>query len=433
MEKRIERVALAYSGGLDTSVAVPWLIEHYGCEVVCVAVDVGQGASELAGIEVKAAAAGAVACHVVDVREELVTDFIWPVLRAGAVYSRKYLLGTSMARPLIAREIVNVARLEGCDALAHGCTGKGNDQVRFELAFGWLAPDLEVIAPWREWAIRGRKDAEAYAIAKGVPVPPKKTSLYSRDRNLWHCSHEGGPLEDAANAPEADLFRITSDPAVAPAEGETVEIGFRAGTPISIDGLEMSPVALLETLNRIGGRNGIGRIDLIEDRVVGLKSRGIYETPGGTLLFAAHSELEQLVLDRGTLELKDDLARKYASLVYEGRWWGTEREALDAFIEVTQRRVTGSVGLRACRGSVSIVSRRSGHALYREELSTFEASDLYDHSDATGFIRLYGLPYRVAGPGSTAEPQAAAAPAAIDPSTVEARADGVRAPNLVLR
>lgn len=432
MKKPIEKVALAYSGGLDTSVAVPWLIERYGCQVVCVAVDVGQGPEELEGIEAKAAAAGAVACHVVDVRDELVTDFIWPVLRAGAVYSRKYLLGTSMARPLIAREIVRTARVEGCDALAHGCTGKGNDQVRFELAFGWLAPDLEVIAPWREWEIRGRTDAEAYAIASGVPVPPRKTSLYSRDRNLWHCSHEGGPLEDAANAPEADVFRITSDPASAPPEGEIVEIGFRAGTPVSIDGRELPPVHLLEALNEIGGRNGIGRIDLIEDRVVGLKSRGIYETPGGTLLFAAHSELEQLVLDRGTLELKDDLARRYASLVYEGRWWGTEREALDAFVEVTQREVTGSVSLRACRGSVSVVARRSDHALYREELATFEASELYDHSDATGFIRLFGLPYRVSGPGSSTGP-ASSAPAVVHPSPLTEQVDKVQAGSLVLR
>jgi argininosuccinate synthase len=404
MEQRIGRVALAYSGGLDTSVAVPWLVETYGCEVVCVAVDVGQGDSELAGIEERATAAGAMACHVIDVRDELVADFIWPVLRAGAVYSRKYLLGTAMARPLIAREIVRIARLEGCDAVAHGCTGKGNDQVRFELTFAWLAPDLRVIAPWREWSIRGRKDAEAYALARGVPIPPPKTSLYSRDRNVWHCSHEGGPLEDSGNAPTPDVFRLTADPATAPLEGEAVEIGFRSGDPVSIDGVPLAPRALLEALNRIGGRNGIGRVDLIEDRVVGLKSRGIYETPGGTLLYAAHSELEQLVLDRGTLELKDDLARRYASLVYEGRWWGTERAALDAFVDVTQQRVTGSVTLKACRGSVSVISRQSENALYREALATFEASDLYDHSDATGFIRLFGLPYRVSGPAGSDTP-----------------------------
>ncbi len=395
MHGKVRRVALAYSGGLDTSVAVPWLIETYGCEVVCVAVDVGQG--DLDGIEAKAAAAGAVACHVVDVREELVEDFVWPVLRAGAVYSRKYLLGTSMARPLIAREVVRVARLEDCVAVAHGCTGKGNDQVRFELTFGWLAPDLTVIAPWREWTIRGRSDAEAYAKAKGVPLPPPKTTRYSRDRNVWHCSHEGGPLEDPANAPEADLFLLTADPATAPEAGETVTIGFEKGTPVSLDGVPLSGLALLEQLNAIGGRNGIGRVDLIEDRVVGLKSRGVYETPGGTLLYAAHSELEQLVLDRRTLELKDDLARTYASLVYEGRWWGTERAALDAFVGVTQDRVTGSITLRVCRGGVTVLARASESSLYSEALATFEGSPLYDHADATGFIRLFGLPYRVAG------------------------------------
>ncbi len=396
MDRKIRKVALAYSGGLDTSVAVPWLIENYGCEVVCVAVDVGQGESELDGIEAKAAAAGAVACHVVDVKQELVEEFIWPVLRAGAVYSRKYLLGTAMARPLIAREIVRVARLEGCDAVAHGCTGKGNDQVRFELTFGRLAPDLAVIAPWREWSIRGRKDAEAYAHAKGVPVPPPKTSRYSRDRNVWHCSHEGGDLEDAANAPSEEVFLITADPTNAPADGETVEIGFEAGTPVTLDGRRLEPLQLLQQLNAIGGRNGIGRVDLIEDRVVGLKSRGIYETPGGTLLYAAHSELEQLVLDRRTLELKDDLARQYASIVYEGRWWGTERKAIDAFVSVTQQGVNGAVTLRVCRGSITVLARQSDAALYREELATFEASDLYDHADATGFIRLFGLPGRVA-------------------------------------
>jgi len=395
MDRKIGKIALAYSGGLDTSVAVPWLIETYGCEVVCVAVDVGQG--DLEGIEAKAAAAGAVACHVVDVRQELVEEFIWPVLRAGSVYGRKYLLGTSMARPLIAREVVRVARREGCDAVAHGCTGKGNDQVRFELTFGWLAPDLAVVAPWREWSIRGRKDAEAYARAKGVPLPPPKTSRYSRDRNVWHCSHEGGSLEDAGNAPEEELFLLTVDPATAPESGETVTIGFERGVPVSLDGERLPALALLETLNGIGGRNGIGRVDLVEDRVVGLKSRGIYETPGGTLLYSAHSELEQMVLDRSTLELKDDLARRYATLVYEGRWWGTEREALDAFVRVTQERVTGSVTLRACRGGITVLARQSTHSLYSEALATFEASELYDHADATGFIRLFGLPLRVAG------------------------------------
>jgi len=395
----ITKVALAFSGGLDTSVAVPWIKETYGADVVCVAVDVGQGDVDLEAIEERARAAGAVSCHVVDVRREFVEDFVWPTLRAGAVYGRKYLLGTAMARPLIAREVVRVARREGCDALSHGCTGKGNDQVRFELTFGRLAPDLAVIAPWREWDIRGRADAEAYGERVGVPLPPKKTSVYSRDRNVWHVSHEGGPLENPSNAPEKDMFLITADPAEAPAAGERVDIEFESGTPVGVNGERMAGLELLQRLNEIGGRHGVGRVDLIEDRIVGLKSRGVYETPGGTMLYAAHSELEQFVLDRRTLDLKDMAARRYATLVYEGRWWGTEKKALDALVQVTQGRVTGTIGLQVCRGGVAIASRESTHGLYAEEYATFEASDLYDHSDATGFIRLFGLSYRIEGHG----------------------------------
>ena len=387
MSKEARKVALAFSGGLDTSVAVPWLKETYGAEVVCVAVDVGQGGEDLHEIEDRARAAGAIACHEVDVRDEFVEEFVWPTLRAGAVYGRKYLLGTAMARPLIAREIVRVAREEGCDALAHGCTGKGNDQVRFELTFGRLAPDLTVIAPWREWDIRGRADAEEYGRSVGVPLPPAKTSVYSRDRNVWHVSHEGGPLENPANAPEPDMFLLTVDPSVAPAEGERVEILFESGTPVAVNGDRQSPLALLETLNAIGGRHGVGRVDVIEDRIVGLKSRGVYETPGGTLLHLAHNEL------------KDDAAQRYATLVYEGRWWGTEKKALDALVAVTQERVTGSIALNVCRGTVAVAARESAMGLYAEEYATFEASDLYDHSDATGFIRLFGLSYRIEGHG----------------------------------
>jgi argininosuccinate synthase len=398
-ERTIDKVALAFSGGLDTSVAVPWIKETYGADVVCVAVDVGQGDIDLDAIEERARAAGAVSCHVIDVRRDFVENFVWPTLRAGAVYGRKYLLGTAMARPLIAREVVRVARREDCDALAHGCTGKGNDQVRFELTFGRLAPDLAVIAPWREWEIRGRADAEAYGRRVGVPLPPKKTSVYSRDRNVWHVSHEGGPLENPSNAPEKDMFLITIDPSEAPAEGEHVDIEFEAGTPVAVNGERLDGLELLQTLNAIGGRHGVGRVDLIEDRIVGLKSRGVYETPGGTLLYAAHSELEQFVLDRRTLDLKDMAARRYATLVYEGRWWGTEKKALDALVEVTQERVTGTIGLHVCRGGVAIASRESTHGLYAEEYATFEASDLYDHSDATGFIRLFGLSYRIQGHG----------------------------------
>ncbi len=409
--------ALAYSGGLDTSVAVPWLIENYDAAVECVVVDVGQGLEDLAGIEARAMRAGAVGCHVVDARDAFVEEFIWPTLRAGAVYGRKYLLGTAMARPLIAREVVRVAREVGASGLAHGCTGKGNDQVRFELTFAWLAHDLEVIAPWREWDIRGRADAEAYARRAGVPVPPTKTSKYSRDRNVWHISHEGGPLEDPTTVPEQDLFLFTADPLTAPVDGETVAIGFESGTPVTVNGERLAPLSLLERLNEIGGRHGVGRVDMVEDRIVGLKSRGVYETPGGTLLYSAHSELEQLVLDRRTLELKDDVALRYARLVYEGRWWGSEREALDALVHVTQRHVNGTISLHLCRGNLAVAGRSSSTGLYREEYATFESSGLYDHADATGFIRLFGLPYRLAGqarlpdaeetgavPGPTPEP-----------------------------
>jgi argininosuccinate synthase len=401
----IHKVALAYSGGLDTSVAVPWLIDTYGAEVVCVVVDVGQGEDDLEGLEARAAAAGAVAFHVVDVRETFVEEFVWPTVRAGAVYARKYLLGTAMARPLIAREVVRVARLEGADGLAHGCTGKGNDQVRFELTFAWLAPDLTVIAPWREWDIQGREDAVAYAKSKGVPPPPETTSRYSRDRNVWHVSHEGGPLEDPTTGPEESLFLFTADPETSTSEPERVEIGFESGTPVAVNGRRLPALLLLESLNAIGGRHGIGRIDLVEDRIVGLKSRGVYETPGGTLLYFAHRELEQLVLDRRTLELKDDLAGRYATLVYEGRWWGTEKEALDALVAVTQRQVNGTIALQLCRGNVRVVGRSSSSGLYREEYATFETSHLYDHADATGFIRLFSLPYRLEGHARVAEPE----------------------------
>jgi len=397
------KIALAYSGGLDTSVAVPWLIDSYDAEVVCVVVDVGQGLEDLEGIEARAASAGAVECHVVDVRDSFVEEFIWPTLRASAVYGRKYLLGTAMARPLIAREVVRVARQVGATALSHGCTGKGNDQVRFELTFAWLAPELDVIAPWREWDIRGRTDAEAYARRAGVPLPPAKTSKYSRDRNVWHISHEGGPLEDPTTMPEPDIFLITAAPRAAPPEGETVELGFEKGTPVSVNGQCMPALALLELLNEIGGRHGVGRVDLVEDRIVGLKSRGVYETPGGTLLYTAHCELEQLVLDRRTLELKDEVAMRYARLVYEGRWWGTEKESLDALIDVTQRHVSGTISLHLCRGNVAVAGRSSSTGLYREEYATFESSGLYDHSDATGFIRLFGLPYRLAGQARLAD------------------------------
>ena len=390
----IRTIALAYSGGLDTSIIVPWLKERYGARVICVAADIGQG-QELEGVRAKAIASGADECYVEDLRQEFVENFVWPTLRAGAIYGRKYLLGTSMGRPLIARRQVEIARQVGADALAHGCTGKGNDQVRFELTYAAFAPDLPVIAPWREWNIRSREDAIAYAEAHKIPVAATRDKIYSRDRNVWHISHEGGVLEQPAVAPPADLFMLTTAPENAPDQPEEVTIGFHSGTPVSVNGSELDAVDLVVALNQIGGRHGIGRIDLVEDRLVGMKSRGVYETPGGTLLYSAHSELEQLVLDRRTLAAKDLIAPRYADLVYEGRWWTTEREAYDAFVNITQERVTGSVTLRLFKGTASVVGRESEQALYDERFVTFGEDDVYQQSDAAGFIRLYGLSARV--------------------------------------
>jgi argininosuccinate synthase len=390
----IRTIALAYSGGLDTSIIVPWLKERYGARVICVAADIGQG-EELEGVRAKAIASGADECYVEDLRQEFVEDFVWPTLRAGAVYGRKYLLGTSMGRPLIARRQVEIARQVGADALAHGCTGKGNDQVRFELTYAAFAPDLPVIAPWREWNIRSREDAIAYAESHKIPVAATRDKIYSRDRNVWHISHEGGVLEQPAVAPPADLFMLTTAPENAPDQPEDVTIGFHSGTPVSVNGVELDSVDLIVALNKIGGRHGIGRIDLVEDRLVGMKSRGVYETPGGTLLYSAHSELEQLVLDRRTLAAKDLIAPRYADLVYEGRWWTTEREGYDAFVNVTQERVTGTATLRLFKGTASVVGRESEYALYDERFVTFGEDDVYQQSDAGGFIRLYGLSARV--------------------------------------
>jgi argininosuccinate synthase len=390
----IRTIALAYSGGLDTSIIVPWLKERYGARIICVAADIGQG-NELEGVRAKAIASGADECYVEDLRQEFVENFVWPTLRAGAIYGRKYLLGTSMGRPLIARRQVEIARQVGADALAHGCTGKGNDQVRFELTYAAFAPDLPVIAPWREWDIRSREDAIAYAESRKIPVAATRDKIYSRDRNVWHISHEGGVLEQPAVAPPSDLYMMTTAPQDAPDQPEEVTIGFNSGTPVSVNGAELDAVDLVVALNAIGGRHGVGRIDLVEDRLVGMKSRGVYETPGGTLLYSAHSELEQLVLDRRTLAAKDLIAPRYADLVYEGRWWTTEREAYDAFVNLTQERVTGSVTLRLFKGTASVIGRESEHALYDERFVTFGEDDVYQQSDAAGFIRLYGLSARV--------------------------------------
>ncbi len=389
-------IVLAYSGGLDTSIIVPWLRDSYpGARVICVAADIGQG-DELADVHAKALASGADACEILDLRETFVRDHVFPTLRAGAIYSRTYLLGTAIARPLIAKAQVEVAHAVGADALSHGCTGKGNDQVRFELTYMAFAPEMEIIAPWRVWHIRSREDALDYADLKGVAVAATREKLFSRDRNLWHCSHEGGNLEDPASAPVESMFLMTSDPTTAPDTPEEVEIGFEAGIPVAVNGTLLGPVALLTELNTIAGRHGVGRADVVEDRLVGMKSRGVYETPGGTLLYAAHRELEQLVLDRRTLAVKDAMAPRYADLVYEGRWWTTEREALDAFVDVTQRAVTGTVRLRLFKGSCIVIGRASPHSLYDEATVTFGQDTVYRQADAEGFIRLFGLPQRVA-------------------------------------
>ena len=391
-----ERVVLAYSGGLDTSAIVPWLREHYGATVICVAADVGQGAGELKGIEEKAKRSGAESCHVEDVRERFVREFIWPTLKAGAIYARTYLLGTSMARPLIAERQVAYARKVGATALAHGCTRKGNDQVRFELTYAAFAPDLKVIAPWREWEFRGREDLLAYLAAKKIPTTASAEKPFSRDRNLWHISHEGGSLEDPSLEPPADLFVLTRSPEDAPAKAAVVTIGFEAGEPVSLDGEALGPVQLVETLNALAGEHGVGRADVVEDRLVGMKSHGVYETPGGTVLFQAHRELEQLVMDRRSLALADEVGRRYADLVYDGRWWTPEREALDAMVNSLQRYVTGSVRMKLYKGSARVVGRSSPVSLYHEGLATFGADDVYRQSDAAGFIRLYGLAVRTA-------------------------------------
>ncbi|HSJ32792.1 MAG TPA: argininosuccinate synthase [Longimicrobiales bacterium] len=388
------RIVLAYSGGLDTSIIVPWLRENYdNAEVICVAADVGQG-EELTGLEARALRQGASALVVEDLRDAFVRESIWPTLRAGAIYARKYLLGTSMARPIIARSQAQLAMRVGASARAHGCTGKGNDQVRFELSYAAFAPELQVIAPWRHWDIRSREDAINYADARGIDVPVTKAKIYSRDRNLWHVSHEGGPLEDPGNEPPADVFQLTSAPEDAPDRVQYVDIGFDAGYPVTIDGEALSPVALIEVLNEIAGMHGVGRADIVEDRMVGMKSRGIYETPGGTLLYTAHRELEQIVLDRRTLALKDQVAQRYADIVYEGRWWSTEREALDALVDRTQERVTGNVRLKLYKGNAIVASRTTPYPLYDAGLASFGDDGHYDHADAAGFIRLFSLPTR---------------------------------------
>lgn len=395
MKKNVKKIVLAYSGGLDTSVIIPWLKENYGnCEVIAMCADLGQG-DELAPVYDKALKSGASKCYIEDLRKEFIEDFIWPTLKAGAVYEKKYLLGTSFARPLIAKKMVEIAELEGADAVAHGATGKGNDQVRFELTVKALAPELTIVAPWREWDIRSREDAIDYAEKHGIPVPVTKKRPYSMDRNIWHLSHEGADLEDPANEPLEDLFMIITPPEKAPDTPEYVEIGFEQGIPKTVNGQALDAVSMIETLNEIGAKHGIGISDMVENRLVGMKSRGVYETPAGTILYYAHNELEALTLDRATIAYKQLVGVKFAEMVYDGMWYAPLREALSAFVDETQKTVTGVVRLKLYKGNVYSAGAKSPYSLYHEGFVTFGRDEVYNQADAEGFINLYGLPLKV--------------------------------------
>lgn len=391
----IKKVVLAYSGGLDTSVIIPWLKENYGCEVIAMCADVGQG-DELAPVHDKAIKSGASKVYIEDLTAGFVEDYVWPTLKAGAVYEGKYLLGTSFARPIIAKALVDIAIKEGADAICHGATGKGNDQVRFELTVKALAPHLKIIAPWRIWDIRSREDAIDYAEKHGIPVPVSKARPYSMDRNIWHLSHEGADLENPANAPKDDVYMITTPPEKAPDKPLYIEVGFEKGIPVSVDGVKLDAVALLTKLNEIGAANGIGIADIVENRLVGMKSRGVYENPGGAILYYAHNELEYLTLDRATLHYKEQVAIKYAELVYDGMWFAPLREALDAFVDSTQQTVCGTVRLKLYKGNIISAGATSPYSLYNEKIVTFgDSEELYNHGDAEGFINLFGLPLKV--------------------------------------
>jgi argininosuccinate synthase len=388
-----DKVVLAYSGGLDTSIIIPWLNENYGMDVIAMVADVGQGEDIDAVVE-KAKKTGAKKVAVRDLRDEFLREYVFPTVQAGAVYENKYLLGTSIARPVIAKHQVEVALAEGAAAVAHGCTGKGNDQVRFEHAYQALAPELKVIAPWREWTLTSREDCLDYAEAHGISVAASREKIHSRDRNLWHVSHEGGELEDAGNAPLPTTWTMTRSPQEAPDREEQVTIGFEQGVPVSVGGMKLPPVQLVELLNEIAARNAIGRIDLVENRFVGIKSRGCYETPGGTLIVAAHRELEALTLDRDVSHYKQHVALRYADLVYNGLWFTPLREAFDAFVAKTQENATGTVTISLYKGNLNIVSRESALSLYSTDLSSFTMGESYDQKDAKGFIQILGLPAR---------------------------------------
>ena len=398
MQKKIKKVVLAYSGGLDTSIIIPWLKEHYdNCEVIAVSGDVGQG-TELDGLEEKAIQTGASKLYIEDLNKEFIEEYVWPTLKAGAVYEGKYLLGTSFARPVIAKRIVEIAKKEGADAICHGCTGKGNDQVRFELAIKAYTPDMTIIAPWRTWEFKSREEEIAYAEEKGIPLKINRETNYSKDKNIWHLSHEGLDLEDPANEPKYEqpgFLELGVSPMQAPDKPEYVSITFEKGVPTAINGEQMDAVSIVKQLNAIGGRNGIGIVDMVENRLVGMKARGVYETPGGTILYAAHSKLEEICLDRDTLHYKQNVANRFAELVYYGQWYTPLREALSAFVDSTQQTVTGEVKLKLYKGNIIDAGVTSPYSLYDEEMATFDEDEVYDQNDSAGFINLFGLPIKV--------------------------------------
>ena len=390
----IKKVVLAYSGGLDTSVIVKWLIETYNCEVVCYAANIGQE-EELDGLEEKAIKTGASKCYIEDLTEEFVREYVFQAIKANAIYEDRYLLGTSLARPVIAKKQVEIALKEGADAVCHGSTGKGNDQVRFEMAFMALAPELQIIAPWRIWDLHSRSLLFDYAQKHDIPLPITKDKPYSMDRNILHISYEGGILEDPYREPDENMFLLTKSAKDAPDEPTYIEIEFEQGTPIALDGVKLGPVELMKKLNKLAGDNGVGRIDIVENRLVGIKSRGVYETPAGTVLIMAHRDLESITLDRDTQHLKDKLASEYATLIYNGLWFSKKRVSLDAFVNETQKNVSGTVRVKLFKGNCCVVGRKSHVTLYEPDIASFEASHLYDQKDATGFLRIFGLPLKV--------------------------------------
>jgi len=397
-KKEIKKVVLAYSGGLDTSIIIPWLKENYNnCEVIAVSGDVGQG-TELDGLEEKALATGASKLYIEDLNKEFVEDYVWPTLKAGAVYENKYLLGTSFARPIIAKRIVEIAKAEGADAICHGCTGKGNDQVRFELTIKAFAPDMQIIAPWRTWEFKSREEEIAYAEAKNIPLKINRETNYSKDKNLWHLSHEGLDLEDPANEPmynKEGFLELGVSPEQAPDKPTYVTISFEKGIPVAVDGEKLSAVDIVKKLNKLGGENGIGIVDMVENRLVGMKARGVYETPGGTILYAAHAKLEEICLDRDTLHYKQNVANRFAELVYFGQWFTPLREALSAFVDSTQETVTGEVKFKLYKGNIIDAGVTSPYSLYDEDIATFDEDEVYDQNDSAGFINLFGLPIKV--------------------------------------